>query len=277
MCGVRVPGLSYVDRGSHDPSLVVSWIVFRYPAADRQKIYRRWKEVGAVDVLVSWPDARGAGLSAAEFVAHCQELVAHGFLPCHMLCSKDFDPADVPTILASVERVLPALLAGGLAPRVCIGWELSLWLSPTQVQQLIDAIAPRCVKLGVRVYVHFQQGYGSFGQPDTHFHQFWNPNMGKLTGVLHQRVLTQNRDQYRYDSGGLYDILLRFAGNANCSPDSGFGHPFDLIAFEITAEPQFNGAMSESDGDDWGRWAMETPKAHGPAGWVGVMGSGNGQ
>lgn len=282
MCGVHVSGLPFIDGGAADPSLVVSWLVFRYEPADRQKIYAAWRGIGAVDVLVSIPDAYGAGWSANQFADWCAELVAAGFLPCVMGCSKDFDPADVTTIFARVMSVLPLLIARGVIARFCIGWELSLWLSPTQVQQLIDALAPICVAADVRCYVHFQQGYGSFQQPDTptqkyFFKDFWNPNVGKLTGVLHQKVLTQNADQYRFDSGGLYDILIRFAGWAGCSPDSGFGHPFDLIALEITALDQFNGTTTEADGDALGTWAIETPSVNGPLGLVSVMGSGNGQ
>jgi hypothetical protein len=276
MCGVRVSGLPPIAGGPPDPSLVVSWIIFRYGPTDRERIYAAWRARGCVDALTSWPDARAAGLSIAEFVAHCSELVDAGFLPTVMLCSKDFDPADVTTILTGARAVLHALLDAGVVARVCIGWELSLWLSPTQVQQLIDAICAITVPAGIKTYVHFQQGYSTFGQPGETFAAFWNRNIGKLTGVLHQKVLTQTKAQYRGDSGGLCDVLLRFAGQFNVSPDSGFGHPFDLIALEITAAQQFDGSCSEADGDAFGCWACDTPAVNGPLGPVRVMGSGNG-
>ena len=72
------------------------------------------------------------------------------------------------------------------------------------------------------------------------------------------------------------DVLTRFAGNFNVSPDSGFGHPFDDVELEITATLQFNGDMTEADGNSWGQWAIDTPPQGGPAGLVGVQGSGNG-
>lgn len=282
MCGVHVAGLPAIPGGATDASLVVSWLVFRYGAADRQRIYQAWTDAGCVDVLVSIPDAYGAGWTATQFADWCQELVDAGFLPCVMGCSKDFDPRDVTTILSRIMTVLPLLIQRGVIGRFCIGWELSLWLSPTQVQELIDALAPVCVAAGIPCYVHFQQGYGSFQQPDTptqkyYFWNFWNPNTGKLTGLLHQKVLTQTPEQYRYDSGGLYDILIRFAGGANCSPDSGFGHPFDCIALEINALQQFDGTQTEADGNALGTWAINTPGVRGPFGMVTVMGSGNGQ
>ncbi len=223
------------------------------------------------DVLLSWPDDRAFGRTPAQFLATCHELIADGFYPCPMLCSKDFDPADVPAILAALEPVLPLLI--GVVPRVCIGWELSLWLSPTQVQDLIDRLAPMFVAYGCKVYVHFQQGYLSFPQPDHDNASFWLKQMGKLTGVLHQRSLDWDPPMYQ---ARLVDCLQRFAGQFNMPSDSGFGHPFDLVALEITAQTQFNGSMTEADGDAWGRVALDTPGVTGPFGLVRVMGSGNG-
>jgi hypothetical protein len=140
------------------------------------------------------------------------------------------------------------------------------------VQRLIDAIAPPLVEGGCHVYVHFQQGYGSFQQDGGIFADFWKLQVGKLTGLLHQKILTQNQRDYYTASGGLVDILDRFSGKAFCPADSGFGHPFDLVAFEITASYQFDGQMSEAIGDIWGDYALSCP----PSGEVSVMGSGNG-
>lgn len=275
MCGSHVSGLPPVSGGSADASLVLSWFYPRYDAASRARIRSQWHAESQTHVLLSWPDDRGFGLNPATAGALYAELVTDGFSPAVMLSSKDYDPRDVPGILAHIAPILPYLV--DVVPVVCIGWELSLWLTPTQVQQLIDALAPRFVAYGARVYVHFQQGYGSFQQPGETFAAFWNRQVGKLTGLLHQNVLSQTPDEYRTASGGLEDILTRFAGNYGVVTDSGFGHPFDCVALEITAQPQFNGQMREADGNALGTWAIQTPAQHGPAGLVGVMGSGNGQ
>ncbi len=74
----------------------------------------------------------------------------------------------------------------------------------------------------------------------------------------------------------IVDCLQRFAGQFFYPPDSGFGHPFDFVALEITAVDQFNGDMSEADGNTWGDTAISVPPEHGPLGPVSVMGSGNG-
>lgn len=275
LCGVRVAGLPPVEGGASDASLVLSWFIDRYQPADRTKIYAEWTRRGDTHVALSWPDSRAAGATPESFRATVLELIDAGFFPCVFWCSKDFDPMDVPAILAGIER--PLSLLAGILPLSCIGWELSLWLSPTQVQELIDAIAPRLTPSGCRVYVHFQQGYASFQQDGGIFADFWKLQVGKLTGILHQKVLSQNPEEYWYASGGLADVLQRFAGNFFCPADSGFHHPFDLVAWEITAMTQFDGQTSEQTGDYWGTHAINCPPQSGPAGIVGVMGSGNGQ
>jgi hypothetical protein len=268
MCGARVAGIAPVIGGARDQSLVLSWFIDRYSLPDRLRIYQAWKARGSVDVLVSWPDSRSYGFSPAQFVGTCRELVANGFRPCVFLCSKDMDSADVAAILANVLPLLPSLLP--VAPRVCIGWELSLWLSPTQVQQLIDAIALPCVAASVKVYVHFQQGYFAFQQPGHVTADFWHANVGKLTGILHQRDLSWDQAMYQ---ARIVDCLQRFAGQDGFPSDSGFGHPFDFIACEITAQSQFNSDMDEATGNQWGTVALTTPAV----GDVRVQGSGNGQ
>lgn len=267
MCGVRVAGLPPVPGGAADTSLVLSWFIDRYSPEDRQRIYAAWADRGCVDVLLSWPDSRSIAQSPAQFVATCQELVQAGFLPCVMGCSKDIDSPDVPTILASINQVLPLLVSAGVMPRFCIGWELSLWLSPTQVQQLIDALAPDLMAQQIKVFVHFQEGYFSFQQPGHVGADFWNLNVGKLTGILHQRDLSWDKPMYQ---ARIIDCLQRFDGQFGYNRNGGL---WDFIALEITAAIQFNGQMSETDGNWWGRTALATTPVNG----VCVQGSGNGQ
>jgi len=269
-CGVRIPGLPAVAGGANDPSLVLSFFYDRYNDADRGFIRTAWKNRGYTHVLLSWPDSRAYGQSPADFLATCQELIANDFYPCPMLCSKDHDPHDVYGIMQNVEPVLPLLI--DVVPLICIGWELSLWLTPTQVQDLIDTIAPKFAPQ-TRVYVHFQEGYMAFQQPGQFIADFWKANIGLLEGVLAQKKLSQDNAQFRDWIG---DCLTRMAGNFNMPADSGFGHPFDFVMLEISAQPQFNGGMSEAEGDTLGQFALNSPPASGPAGIVRVMGSGNG-
>jgi hypothetical protein len=268
MCGVRVNGIAAVPGGASDSTLVVSWLYDRYSPTDRKAIRDTWQAKKYSHVLLSWPDSRFFGQSINQFRATCRELTIAGFYPVVMLASKDFDPHNATDVLAGLTSVLPKLV--GVATGICIGWELSLWLSPTDVQTLIDTIAPQFTPSKTPVYVHFQQGYFAFQQPGQFTADFWKLQVGKLTGVLHQRDLSWNPSMYQ---SRIVDCLQRFAGGYNFPLDSGFGHPFDFVALEITAQSQFNGQMTEAEGDVWGNTAIETP----PSGQVKVMGSGNGQ
>lgn len=268
MCGVRVSGLPPVPGGAADSSLVLSWFYDRYSVADRATIRSAWKMRGYTHVLLSWPDSRGgtdalrAAVNIEQFRNTCIELVADGFFPCVMLTSKDYDPKDVNAIMNGLVPVLQRLV--GIVPMFCIGWELSLWLTPTQVQQLIDRISPTVMaQEGTLLYVHFQEGYPSFQQDGGTVADFWNPNVGKLTGLLYQKKIDQNDVQF-LDS--LKDCLERFGGGW------GMVKGFDFVALELSAMTQFNGTCTEAEGDRIGSVAINAPPVNG----VGVSGSGNG-
>ena len=274
MCGIRLGGLPQIP-GVPNADLVLSWFIDRYDQPDRARIYQAYRDKGMTDVLVSWPDSRVNGSTPEQFGLFCQEIVDAGFTPVVFLSSKYYDPHyDWKGVQANIAPVLPFIEK--IAGRHCVGFELSLWLSPADVQALTDWLAPLVNPWGGKLYVHFQQGYASFDidGPNASFAGYWNRNVGKLTGILHQRDLSWDKPMYQ---ARLVDVLERFAGNYFCSPDSGFGHPFDLVACEITAQEQFDGHCTEEEGNAWGVTALTTTPVNGPFGPVSVMGSGNGQ
>ena len=278
MCGIYIEGLPPIPGGGSNPSLFLSWFYDRYDAPTRARIRAEYARRGFTDWLMSWPDSRAVGATPDSFAATCQELVDAGFVVTAMMCSKDFDPSDVPELKRRIAPALQTLTR--VAGRICVGWELSIWLQPVQVQELTDWMAPLVTPWGGKLYVHFQQGYASFDidGPNASFAGYWNRNIGKLTGLLHQRV-QDGPDQWgkaEYQAR-LVDILDRFAGGYFCSPDSGFGHPFDCIALEITAMDAFNRNLSEAEQDGWAVTAVTTTPVNGPYGPVRVMGSGNGR
>lgn len=276
MCGVRIAGLPPVDGGNPAiPELVLSWFYDRYISEDRTKITNDWDSKTLKHVLTSWPDSRAFGYTADGFINTQKELLNRNFYPCPFLCSKDFDPHDADAIIANWQQsqILEKIVASNV-PLACIGWELSIWLSPTDVQKLIDYACPILTPKGIRVYVHFQEGYMGFQQPGGSLADFWVKQVGKLTGVLYQKRLVQNDAEF-LDS--IYDCLIRMAGGFNMPADSGFGHPFDFVALELDSVYQFDGRDSEQDGNRWGQVAINAPAVTGPTGViVNVMGAGNG-
>lgn len=273
MCGIRVPGLPPVP-GGYAPDLFLSWFLDRYSPADRERIYAAYRYD---DLLLSWPDSRGFGHTAVQFGDLCREVIAHGKRPAVMLASKVYDPQDdAAGIIRNIEPVIPCLV--NVVPRVGIAWEANSFMSGAVLRTVIDAIAPQFVGYGCKVYVHFTPGVAAWQLPGQTTADFWNAHVGQLTGLFHQRIPHTTPAQYQTMlSGCLDDVLVRFAGQDGFSPDSGFGHPWDLIALEITASEQSAEGMSEAEGNRWGDIALQTPPRVGPLGPVRVMGSGNGQ
>ncbi len=274
MCGIHIPNLPVIPGGCEDPTLFLSWFYDRYSPEWQAVIRDAYRAAGNVDWLVSWPDSQAIGKTPQEFRAMCVELRTHGFRPAVMFSAKPTSSDDIRSVeetLANILLVLPLLV--GVIQRGCIGWELSLWLSPSDVQFLIDAITPLLLPSGCKTYVHFQAGYFAYQQPGHDTCDFWIPNVGKLTGIFRQRNAGEdggNKQEYQYR---VKDCLDRFAGADGYPTDGGFGHPFDLIELEITAEEQYNPPfMSTTEGDRWGDAALATP----PTRDVRVMGSGNG-
>lgn len=276
MCGVQIAGLPPIPGGSSDPSLVVSWLAFQYDAPTRQIVYANHVGKGLIDFLVSWPDFQDAGGSPQGFQAHCREVIAAGLRPCAMLSAKPTSSAnirDVNGTLANIQLVLSLLL--GIVPRFCLGWELSLWLSPEDVQWLTDQLYAAILGSGAQFFVHFQAGYFSYQPNGQQTGAYWQANVGKLSGLLHQRNFADSPDYGSYQAR-IVDCLQRFAGQFFCPSDRGDGTPFVFIALEITAMAAFNDGMPESQQDGWGNAALTTPGVMGPLGLVAVSGSGNG-
>ncbi len=278
MCGTYLDGLPPIPGGAPDPRLVISWLVFYYSSENRQRIYADHKRKGLLDFLVSWPDFEASGGTPQGFRDHCLEVRRAGLRPCAFLSAKPTSSANIRTVaetLANILSVLPLLV--GIVPRFCVGWELSLWLSPADVWFLTWNIAPIWLKQkGTLGYVHFQEGYFAYQFDGHDTASYWWMNRGLLHGILFQRSFSQSPDFSSFQAR-LEDGLVRFAGQFNYPIDNGIdGLPFLDTALEITAMAAFWNGMSEADQDAWARAAIETPAAHGPLGPIAVAGAGNG-
>lgn len=256
-CGIRVPGLPAVAGGSSDPSVVFTPFLDRYSLANQNLILTDYVARGYTHFKLSWPDSRdGNGQSIAQFVATCVLVQSYGLYPVVFLAAKGFD--DPGNYAAAAGPIIGPLIGAGVLPAACVGWELSLWMSPTQVQQAIDY----CVSQGVtetaghNLYVHFQVGYPAFQQPGQFTSAFWQANVSKLTGCLYQGDPSWSCHTLQ---DHLFDIQVRQAGGAGWPSDSGFGHPIDFVADELTAMSQFFGGLSEAGGDQQGFYALCAP------------------
>lgn len=277
MCGVRVLGAPEVPGGSRNSNLILSWFYMRYSSEWRAEIRREWKAQGYLDVLCSWQDDAAVGFDPDEIIAGRQELVADGFRPCEWLSSKYYSPQDDATgTWKLIQPMLTAFLNADCISRYCVGAELNLWNTNASLQELIDRcawiITPKLRPLSL----HFSPGYSDWrpDHPGSTFAEFWNAQIGKVESLWFQSNPYPEQTPFGEQAYQLEvePILYRFGGGANCSPDSGFGHPFDLISLEVTAINQFNEGMSEEEGDRRGQLVLDTPPING----IRVMGSGNG-
>lgn len=258
LCGVEVPGLPAVTGGAVNASTVLSWFLDRYSPANQALIIATYKARGYTHFLLSWPDSRsGNGQSIAQFVATCQMVQANGLYPVVFLASKDYDGVDPNP--ASLDAIMAALLAGACVPIACVGWELDLFNTPgAPIQALINHVAATLVPTA-NLYVHFSQWISSWQANGQLGSVFWAANVGKLTGILYQRHLVQEAScgdhQARLD-----DFQVRFGnGAAGWPQDSGFGHPFDTVAFESSASPRFDGGLTEAQARARGDQSICTP------------------
>ncbi len=278
--GVFIDGAP--DVGAGGPSnLVLSFMYPRYPAAFRATIRGVWKSRQSLDVLLSWQDDAAYGIALGPCIAARQELCAEGFRPCEWMASKTYMQAagatdNAPLALQILEPTLAAFLNADCISRYCVGSELDLWNTYDSLQTMTDAIAPRVAAIGRTLDVHFSTNRADWrpDHPGSTFAEYWNPNQGKLSGLWFQS------DSYASDAdlqAEMVPILDRFVGNDNVVPDSGFGHPFDCHAVEISLQKMFDGGMTQAECDRRGRVLLATPPQGGPAGPVVVMGSGNGQ
>jgi len=269
-----VPGLPtkppYVGSYSQRPDLLFSWLLHRIPSEWQAKALDVFKAAGDEDFLLSWPDFESQDVDG--FGAQIQQVRAAGLRPLVMLSAKS-GPSDLAGLQSVIGPVLPILKQTGV-PRVCVGWELNSWISPETLQALIDWLAPQVSP--ACLYVHFTEGYAAWQPNGKLFADFWNANVGKLRGVLHQKVMTQSDTEYQTGEGGLRDILLHFNGGSGCTADSGDGTPFDLIAFEVDLELCSEGRISETEMHRRAQVGVNTPPTQGPTGTVRVMGSGCG-
>lgn len=273
MCGVMIDSLPPVPGGAANPALVLSWFLDRYSPADQARIKDAWRQRNLPDVLQSWPDSRAIGKTVEQFAADQCALYQQGFEPNVFLLSKNYDALKTrDEMLAGILPVIAALTQR--VGRWCVGWELSLWLSPDDVQWLIDQIAPLITPWGGRLYVHFQTEYASFAPNPGTFAKFWNRNIGLLTGLMYQGDVNWTPKELQ---DRIKDSLDRFAGGYFTSPDSGFGHPWDDIGLELQAEAAFEGNADEAKQNLYSHAAVTTPPTVGPLGPVSCMGSGNGR
>lgn len=277
-CGITVPGLPAVDGGASDPAVFLTPFLDRYSPATQLDLIAAYRALGYTHWKLWWPDSRdaggvgGGGQTIGQFVSTCQLLLANGLYPVPFLYSKVYDGANPDP--AKNDALIAALQAGGVAQIMCVGGELDLFNDPgAPLQAIIDHIAGLVVP-ATNLYVHFSPGYVAWQAPGDLGSVFWNANVGKLTGLLHQKVPDWDCGMYQ---ARLADLQVRFGTGVSGWPtDSGLGHPFDVVADEYSAPVRFSGTMTEAQAVAMGRQAICSPNQGGGPAPIPIMGYNNG-
>lgn len=277
-CGMNVAGLPSIPGGASDPTLFLTPFLDRYDPSLWPGIVAQYKGKGYTHWKLWWPDSRdagglsGAGISENAFVAICQMLLANGLYPVPFLYSKVFDGRNPPA--NKNDSLIAKLQAGGVAQIMCVGGELDLFNDPgPPLQAIIDHIAALVVP-ATNLYVHFSPGYVAWQSPGDLGSVFWNNNVNKLTGLLHQKVPDWDCGMYQ---ARLADLIIRFgSGDSGWPANSGLGHPFDIVADEYSAPARLDGNMSEASAIIMGNQAICSPNQGGGPPPISIQGFNNG-
>jgi len=270
-CGLRVPGLPYVDGGTAlDPSMFLSWFFDRYNASDQKKIVDAMHATGATHFTLSWPDSRAWGQSLDQFVATARRLALDGFWVCHKLFSKVYDPHNPDP--ASVYPVVDALLAADAITCAAPCWETNFFVDPEHMDALCDPLAERYPS--ILWYLHFSPHYASWQKNENDSPgAFWNRRIAAgYTGLEYQCEPVKGFDAPGSWSAGMAqarinDVLVRLKAGGMW----GVSRDLDVIAWETTGMCQFEDPMTYTE--DLGRLrGYETLCAQGP---MPLMGYGN--
>lgn len=263
LCGIRLPDLPSVAGGALDSSLVLSWFLDRYAFSDQDRIIRKTLEDGYDRITLSWPDSAAFGQSIAQYVDTSNRLIRAGLLVDHHFFSKVYDGLNPDP--ATAYPVIDALLAADAISLGTVGWELNAFNDPGPTfQRLIDGVCGR-IHAGnpaIPVYLHFLPHYASWQANTESPHDFWMRQVGKIQGLKYQA-------DPGWDAGMIQartnDVLVRLC------PNGLWGTPgFDVVAWETTAQTQFNGEMAEDRGD------LQSYQQLCTLGPMPVMGYGNG-
>lgn len=246
-----VPGLPFVYQGSSEhPERALTPFIDRYSDVDQQRMLDQYARRGYTHFWRWLPDSRQAGgidshgQSLAAYVATSVKIHQAGFYVCHSLISKTWDPrdADGAYYQTVLDPWLDALIAADAIQCATVGFELDLFNEPgRKLQSIIDYVTAKLVPHGIPVYVHFSPEKTWWGAADFLPNRFawWDHQSGKLTGLLYQfdPAWTIAEAQAR-----MADTLRQFANT-----DSGFGHPFDDVAFETKAAIAFSADQPDED------------------------------
>lgn len=247
---MTVPGLPFVDgMPTAHFDRVLTGFFGKYAPSWQATIAQTYAQRGYTHFL-RWVQNEQAvpGYSIEKYVAECLALKDAG-VPyiVHAFLSKNFAPFNPSNqyLHDTFDGLITALKAANVLDLAVVGFELTS-VSNGPLFDLIAFFATEhqlTEAQGCPLYVHHISGYTwpGVGAPDRR--SWWNLAVGDLTGLLYQNdpawpiALAQARYRDTTDN----------AGEGFPGTDSGFGHPFDFVAFETQLARAFGADRPNED------------------------------
>jgi hypothetical protein len=300
-CGVRIPG-TLPAPGSNDqnPELVMACLLDNYPADVQDRYLATYASYGYTHLQRSLGHAIWYGHTLEEYIALSRRAQQHGLFCDHWFLgggegdgsSNPFKARDKDATYWGpfLQPYLDALLGAGVVDAACVGWQLDQFNAPGN--PLISIIAwlggalPGEVPLFTHWVNHAMAWWADKGQQWTDDYQsiwvcdrftWWAAMQPYLTGGHHQGSNEEAITDPKLYQDKLLDTLEPFGGETGKgdmgqSRRGGVKRNFEMTAWEVTAQYQFDNRCTEDVGDLTGYLTMCTTSSRGNA----MAGYGNG-
>lgn len=289
-CGLQIPGAPLVPGGSSD--VMMAALLDNYPRDWQDRFLLAYAERGYSHLQRSIGHALHYGHSIAEHIELSQRAQAVGlFCDEWFLCEEwGFFRATVDQWTPIMDPILDELLEADVVDHACVGWQLDKYNAPGNTLIAIIRYVAERIPQDVPLFTHWMNHalawwktggevwtdrYGSIDVVDRF--TWWAAMQPYLTGAHHQGNTTEARRDPQLYQDKMKDTLDPFSGhtgkgNMGRSRRGGVEKDFALVAFESTAQDQFDGRCSEDEGDLVGYLLTCTTSYNGK----GMSGFGNG-
>lgn len=280
-CGLRVAGAPAVPEGVNftttgQSDIIMAMHLDRYPEEWQHKILETYASYGYTHFQQSLGHSRAYGRTIKEYVATSKLIQSYGLFADHWFLGGPGDPrdADAGYYAPVLQPYMDALKGESAIDTACVGWQLDGYNEPgAKIMSIIDYIASELVPHEIPIGTHWMNEAGAWwktndtdGRPRNRF-EWWQWCRGRISFFHHQGSTTIDIPLYQ---AKLVDTLAPF-GDGRMGTSGLFGDiPFKLVAFECSAQNQFDQKTTEAEGDLRSYLLCCTKGGHG------VQGYGNG-
>jgi len=291
-CGLQMPGAPLVPGGSSD--VMMAALLDNYPLDNQKRYLQQYAEDGFTHLQRSIGHSIFYGHSVRDHIELSKRAQGdYGLFADEWFLCEEWGHVfrqDVAFWKEKLDRIIDELLEAGVIDHSCIGWQLDKYNAPgNQLIEIIKYIAEKLPQ-DVPLFAHYMNEalawwktggeiwtdeYGSINVVDRF--TWWAAMQPYLTGGHHQGNTTMARTDPQLYQDKMKDTLDPFSGhtgkgNMGRSRRGGGEKDFALVAFESTAQDQFDGRCSEDEGDLVGYLLTCTTSYNGK----GMSGYGNG-